>query len=121
MNMFILMTRAFRGAVASTSVFLFLFIFVSLLQGGWLIGLLPVASLLLAVVVFPTAFLLALPLAAVIRHRGLGALAGAVWILVLGTAIAALLGLSVPELILTATLLVPAGAALGLGVAWKKG
>src|SRR5688500_18395614 len=114
MNMFILLTRAFRGAAAATSVFLFLFIFVSLLQGGWLIGLLPAAALILAVTVFPTSFVLALPLAAVLRHRGLGALAGAFWILVLGTAIAALLGLSVPDLVLTATLLVPAGAALGL-------
>src|SRR5688572_23368622 len=106
MNMFI---KALRGAVASTSVFLFLFIFVGLLCGGWLIVLLPVAALILAVTVLPTSFVLALPLAAVIRHRGLGALAGAVWILVLGTAIAALLGMNASELILTATLLVPSG------------
>jgi hypothetical protein len=126
MNMFIsrcpptpLADRAFRGALAATSVFLFLFIFVALLSGGWFIGLLPVAALFLAVTVLPTSFLLALPLAAVVRHRALGAFAGAVWILIPGTAIAALIGLDVSELILLATLLLPAGAALGLGVAWK--
>ena len=122
MNMFIIMARAFRGAIASTSVLLFLFIFVSLLQGDWLMGsFLPAFAFLLAVTAFPAFFVLALPLAAVIRHRGLGALAGAVWTLVLGSAIVALSGADVPTLFLFATLFVPSGAALGLGVAWKKG
>jgi hypothetical protein len=112
--------KAFRGALASTAVFLFLFVFGSLLSGGPGFVVLPVAVLMLAVTVLPTSFLLALPLAAVIRHRALGALAGAVWILLVGSVVSALLGADVSTLIFEATLFLPAGAALGLGVGWER-
>lgn len=109
-----LAVRAFRGAVAATSVFLVLFVTVTLLQGGRFIGLLPVVTLILAGVVFPTAFLLALPLAAVTRHRGFGAALGVVWVLVLGAAVGG------AEVVVLAPILATAGAALGLGVTWPR-
>jgi hypothetical protein len=119
-----LAARALRGSLAATFVFVFLFVIVFLLRGGWLMEfLVPACAPLLTVALLPTSFVLALPLAALLRrrpHRGLGALVGAIWSLILGTAIAALIGVQPPELLLIAAILVPSGAALGLGVAWQK-
>jgi hypothetical protein len=99
-----LFRRTLLGGGAAAGVALFLFRVGAGLSSPWFLILFPVALIQLGMAALPAGMLLALPLAALLRT----------WRPVLAPA----LGAGGDAAFLLATILVPAGVALGLGVIW---
>lgn len=112
--------RSLMGGAAAAGVFTLLYAVAAGLSSPWFLVMLPVLALFLGMVGFPAAIVLALPLAALLRawRPFLATVLGTVWMGVPGAALALRLGAGPDEAFLIATVLVPSGAALGLGVIW---
>lgn len=115
-----LFRRTLLGGGAAAGVALFLFSVGASLSSPWFLMIFPVALIQLRMAALPAGMLLALPLAALLRtwRPVLAPALGAGWVSIAGAALAAKLGAGVDDAFLLATVLVPAGVALGLGVIW---